>query len=195
MNTLPTFVTHYFEADKGPFRNICDLSDQEIETVIEAEKDADTAFNRFALGSDFFGIRRAADDLLIEKYKEKFRSKPKIRPYFAILGAFDRTLTMYRNGRSIQISISLFSPEHITFMYPDHFHFVWSKGLLQPEFPYCYERFHDLLFTYADLPEAAEIYHFYERIADARRRGMWAGSYIEAHIWDPDVKVRAAANS
>jgi hypothetical protein len=37
---LPGFVTHYFEADKGPFRNICDLSEQEIESVIEAEKHA-----------------------------------------------------------------------------------------------------------------------------------------------------------
>jgi hypothetical protein len=56
MSSLPTFLTHYFEADKSPFRNICDLSDEEIESVIETEKDADTAFNRFALGLDFFTI-------------------------------------------------------------------------------------------------------------------------------------------
>jgi hypothetical protein len=129
MSSLPAFLTHYFEADKGPFRNICDLSDEEIESVIEAEKDADTAFNRFALGPDFFKIRRAADNLLIEKYTEKFGVKPQIRPYFAVLGNFDRTMTMYRDGRSVSISISLLSPEHVTFMYPDHFHLVWSKGL------------------------------------------------------------------
>jgi hypothetical protein len=82
MSSLPGFLTHYFEADKGPFRNICDLPDQEI----EAEKHAGTAFNRFALGPNFFKIRRAADDLLIEKYTEKFGVKPQIRPYFAVLG-------------------------------------------------------------------------------------------------------------
>jgi hypothetical protein len=31
---LPNFVTHYFESDKGPFRNICDLSDAEIASII-----------------------------------------------------------------------------------------------------------------------------------------------------------------
>ena len=33
---------------------------------------AETAFNRFALDSDFFKLRRPADDLLVEKYAETF---------------------------------------------------------------------------------------------------------------------------
>jgi len=72
MSSLCNFLTHYFEADKGPFLNICDLSDEQIESVIVAEKDAETPFNRFALGPDFFKLRRSADDLLIEKYTAKF---------------------------------------------------------------------------------------------------------------------------
>jgi hypothetical protein len=67
MSRLPTFLTHYFEADKGPFRNICDMSEQEMRALIETEKNAPTAFNRFALGEKFFRLRRLADDLLIEK--------------------------------------------------------------------------------------------------------------------------------
>jgi len=58
-------LTHYYEAERGPFRNICDLPDEEVDRLIAAEKSADTAFNRFALGRDFFKIRRAADDFLI----------------------------------------------------------------------------------------------------------------------------------
>ena len=190
MYGLCSFLTHYFEADKGPFRNICDLSDEQIEFIIEAEKGAETAFNRFALGSDFFKLRRAADDLLVEKYAEKFGVKPRIRPFFAVLGAFDRTTSMYRDGRSIRIRISLLSPEHVTFMYPDHFHLAWSKGLFLPEVPYSCEPFHDLLLTYAELPEAIRTYHLDARIEEAKRRGMWTYSYIEAHIWDPDIKVK-----
>jgi hypothetical protein len=48
MHGLCRFLTHYFETDKGPFRNICDLSDEQIEFIIETEKGAETAFNRFA---------------------------------------------------------------------------------------------------------------------------------------------------
>jgi hypothetical protein len=69
MSSLCNFLTHYFEADKGPFLNICDLSDEQIESIIAAEKDAETPFNRFALGLDFFKLRRAADDFLIQKYR------------------------------------------------------------------------------------------------------------------------------
>ena len=189
MSSLCNFLTHYFEADKGPFLNICDLSDEQIESIVAAEKDAETPFNRFALGREFFKLRRAADDLLIQKYTEKFGRRPKIRPYFAVLGSFDRTMGMYRDGRSIQISISLLSSDHVTFMYPDHFHLVWIKGLFLPETPYCYQPFHDLLFTYAELPEAMRTYNLDARIEEAKRRDMWTCSYIEAHIWDPDIKL------
>jgi hypothetical protein len=190
MSSLCNFLTHYFEADKGPFLNICDLSDERIDSIIAAEKDAETPFNRFALGPDFFKLRRFADDLLIEKYAEKFDAKPKIRPYFAVLGSFDRTMGMYRHGRSIQIDVSLLTPEDLTFTYPDHFDMVWSKGLLLPESPYCYQPFHDLLFTYAELPEAMKTYNLHARIEEAKRRGLWTCSYIEAHIWDPDIKLK-----
>ncbi|HEY0793925.1 MAG TPA: hypothetical protein VGD78_22875 [Chthoniobacterales bacterium] len=195
MTNLPSFLTHYFEADKGPFRNICDLPDPEVEAVIEAEKNAPTTFNRFALGANFFKLRRAADDLLIEKYAEKFGVRPKIRPYFATLGEFDRTRTMYREGRSLQISLSDLSPLQVTFMYPDHFHLVWSKGLFRPDFPYTHEPFHELLFTYAELPEAIKVHQFDRRIAEANRYGRWVSSYIEAHVWDPDIPSKVNAGT
>jgi hypothetical protein len=76
---IPSFLTHYYEAERGPFKNICDLSDDELDGLISVEKNADTAFNRFVLGRDFFKIRRAADNLLIEKYSEKFGFAPQTR--------------------------------------------------------------------------------------------------------------------
>jgi hypothetical protein len=187
---LPAFLTHYFEADKGPFRNICDLEDDELALVIAAEREASTAFNRFALGPDFFKIRRAADDLLIEEYREKFGVAPSTRPFFAVLGTFDRTLTMFRDGRSLQIELDLLAPEHVTFMYPDHFNLVWSKGIFTPDFSYTYRSYHELLFTYAELPAAFAVHRFDELIAQARRQGMWVCSYLEAHIWDSEIRRR-----
>ena len=189
MYGLSRFLTHYFEADKGPFRNICDLSDEQIELIIEAEKGAETAFNRFALGSDFFKLRRAADDLLVEKYAEKFGVKPRIRP-FRRFGSFRSNHEHVSRWQKHSDQNLLLSPEHVTFMYPDHFHLAWSKGLFLPEVPYSCEPFHDLLLTYAELPVAIRTYHLDARIEEAKRRGMWTHSYIEAHIWDPDIKVK-----
>jgi hypothetical protein len=48
---IPSFLTHYYEAERGPFKNICDLSDDELDGLISVEQDADTAFNRFARSS------------------------------------------------------------------------------------------------------------------------------------------------
>ena len=190
---IPSFLTHYYEAERGPFKNVCDLSEEELDHLISAEKDAETAFNRFAVGKDFFKIRRAADDLLIEKYREKFGVMPASRPFYAVLGEFDRTLSMYRDGRSIRLEISQFAREEVTFMYPDHFVLVWSRRLYAPppalfgSSAYTYEPVHDCLFTYDELPEAFRTYSFESRIAQAKQKELWVSSYIEAHIWDPDI--------
>jgi hypothetical protein len=192
---IPSFLTHCYEAERGPFKNICDLSDDELDGLISVEKDADTAFNRFSLGRNFFKIRRAADDLLIEKYREKFGFAPHTRPFYAVLGDFDRTSSMYRNGKGVRIDLSRLSRQQVTFMYPDHFVLVWSKGLFPPPpalFPppyfYSYEPFHDLLLTYDELPEAVRTYSIDSRIARAKQLNMWVSSYVEAHIWDPDIR-------
>jgi hypothetical protein len=58
---LPNYITHYFEAEHGPFQNICDLNDHEVEKLVHEEKNARTAFNRFAMGPDFLTWRREAD--------------------------------------------------------------------------------------------------------------------------------------
>jgi hypothetical protein len=192
---IPSFLTHYYEAERGPFKNICDLAGDDLDRLISAEKDAGTTFNRFALGREFFEIRRAADNLLIEKYSKKFGFAPQTRPFYAVLGEFERTSSMYRDGRSLRINLARLPREHVTFMYPAHFALVWSRGLFAPPpslfpAPYSYscEPFHDLLFTYDELPEAVCTYCFDARITRAKQLNMWVSSYIEAHIWDPDIQ-------
>ena len=118
------------------------------------------------------------------------------RPFYAVLGEFDRTLSMYRDGRSIRLDISRLSREQVTFMYPDHFVLVWSSGLYPPPpalfgcHTYSHEAVHDCLFTSDELPEAFRIYSLDDRIATAKRKGLWVSSYIEAHIWDPDIREK-----
>ncbi|MDQ8187137.1 hypothetical protein [Pelagicoccus sp. SDUM812002] len=33
LDPIPEYITHYFERTAGPFRNICDLDDVEIEKI------------------------------------------------------------------------------------------------------------------------------------------------------------------
>jgi len=192
--SLPTHISHYFEAEYGPFLNICDLQDDEVATLIEREKDADTAFNRFAMGEEFFSWRRSADDLLIRKYAEKFGFRPKRRPFFAILGDFDRTMTMFRDGRRLSLELSEFSEEEVTFMYPDHSHLTTLYGADVPHLFYQPHHMPDELFwgqlyTYQELCEDYQSSRIAESIEKHLERNGWAGCYVEAHIWCRDIRA------
>lgn len=79
---LPNHVSHYFERDYGPLLNICNLSADETRCIIESESDADTGFNRFSYGQDFFDFRKLADDLLLKLYSKKFARRPERRPFY-----------------------------------------------------------------------------------------------------------------
>jgi hypothetical protein len=90
--------------------------------------------------------------------------------------------------------MSRFSREQVTFMYPDHFVLVWSKGLYPPppalfgSSTYSYELVHECLFTYDELRAAFLTYSFENRIAQSREHDLWVSSYIEAHVWDSDIR-------
>ena len=192
--SLPIHITHYFEAEYGPFLNICDLDDDGVTKLIESEKNSKTAFNRFAMGNDFLKWRRSADELLIRAYTEKFGFKPKHRPYFAVLGNFDKTLTMFREGRSLSIDVSEFTEDEITFMYPDHAHLTKHYGA---DVPHLFYQPHHLpgqifwgqLYTYRELLAEYESSRIAEFIAKHIEKDGWAGCYVEAHIWCRDERT------
>ena len=57
----PVHVSHYFEKEYGPLLNICDLDSEQKSQIIHREKSAETGFNRFSLGNDFFSFRLLAE--------------------------------------------------------------------------------------------------------------------------------------
>ena len=198
---LPDHITHYFEADYGPFRNICDLSVQEACAIVRAEETAPTEFNRFARGADFLAWPREADDLLIRAYSEKFGFSPEGRPFFALLGSFDKTLTMFREGRKIEINLSEFSKHELTFMYPDHAHLITVCSseapalFYQPPPDWSRESFWARLFTLEELRQEYSRLGIDKMIQSHKEKDGWAGCYVEAHIWRRSLGNRETETS
>lgn len=192
---IPTFITHYFERDRGPFLNICDLPNDELKNLVANERESETAFNRFALGPDFIEWRLAADDLLIRAYHDKFGFLPIGRPYFAVLGEFDKTLTMFRQGDRIVLNLADFEDHEVTFMYPDHAHLTSYYGA---EVPHLFfqphhmpnERFWGQLYTFQELSADFESSRISKWIEEHLQRDGWAGCYVEAQIWCRDHRTR-----
>lgn len=183
MNPIPTYLTHYYESEYGPFRNICDLPESEWDAIIEKEKDSVTDFNRFAIGREFFRNRCEADDLLIQLYERKFGRVPNGRPTYATLGSFDQTGRMYRHPQKLEFSLSVFKEDEVTFIYEDHGHLGWTLGSQsRPEW-FEEREYHSMIFSKSELTDAFEKYRLSERIESARKAKKWVSSYLEAHIW------------
>jgi len=142
------------------------------------------------MGDTFMKWRRSADDCLIRLYKERFGVTPAKRPFFALLGEFDKTLTMFRDGQKVRFDVSEFEEFEITFMYPDHSHLTKEYN---QSVPHLFFQRRDLegahfwgkLYTYKELQEnyvTDGIGHYIQRYLNA---DGWAGCYVEAHVWKP----------
>lgn len=183
MKTIPNYITHYFERERGPFKNICDLSKDAWAKLIEEEKGFEIPFNRFNMGESFFLDRCESDDLLIDLYAQKFGQEAKQRPFYATLGSFDRTGDLYRSPEKIEFPISMFEDHEATFIYEDHSHLGWLRGSQKQPDWFEVRDYHCRLFTYSELAEAFERFRFFERISSALRNDKWVSAYVEAHIW------------
>jgi hypothetical protein len=192
---LESYVSHYFERDYGPFKNICNLRPEERKKIIEREALSTTGLNRSDYGEDFFDFRKLADDLTLRCYEEKFGFSPKCRPFFGVLGDADVVGGLYRNPSKIHIDISIFDESELTFMFPDHFHLVWYYGAKvknhyavrtddfnTPE----KRRFLGKMYTYREIQEELDSSGIGEHLKSWRKKNVWH-RYLEALIWTDKV--------
>ncbi len=192
-----TQVSHYFEKEAGPFLNICDLDSPQRSQIIRREELAETGFNRFSHGEEFFDFRLLADDLLLELYESKFGKRPDRRPFYGVLGEADVVGGLYRDPYKINIPIEEFASDELTFMFPDHFHLVsfmkrgGGRKMFGIQLPADYTEFEfpyfGKLMTYEELREGLYELKIDQRLEVERGKNNWY-RYVEAQIWsDPET--------
>ena len=193
----PIHVNHYFEREYGPFLNICDLDPEQRNQIIHREKNADTGFNRFSFGYEFFKFRLLADDLLLDLYETKFGKRPARRPFYGVLGEADVVGGLYRDPYKIRMPVAEFDADELTFMCPDHFHLVsfmkrgGGKKMFGSQVPENYSEsefpYFGKLMTYEELCEASDELKIGQYLETQRRQKCWY-RYIETQIWsDPEI--------
>lgn len=110
----PTFLSHYYEATDGPFRNLSDLP----------EADAQAVLARIRLAGDRFASRRK-DDYLVMRCELELRvhtlfiakgGRPRqSRPHYFVLGACPCALTWYPHSCELCIPPAAFNAENVSF--------------------------------------------------------------------------------
>ncbi len=175
---LPDFLSHYYEAANGPFRNLSDLPPDEAERLQASLR---TAGNVFASkrADDYLTIRRDLETRVREAFIRRGGCPRRARPHYMILGACPWLLSWYREGQELRVPLSAFDPAIVSFTYGDTFPAMrYQDG----------KATRGQIYTLADLPTLVEQFGLpQEENADGK---LGPDRYIEAQVWD-DAPIRA----
>lgn len=172
MATIPDFLSHYYEAAQGPFRNLSDLAYDEAEAVLNQLRSAGGTFAS-ARTDDYLIIRRGLELQVRRLFVAKGGSPKRLHPHYMILGSCPWLLQWYRQGRELRIPLSAFDVGSISFTYGDTF----PAMRYQDGKPY-----RGQVFTVAELPAIIAAYGL-PQIWNAEGL-LGPDRYIEAQIWD-----------
>jgi hypothetical protein len=177
MITLPDFLSHYYDAACGPFRNLSDLPLVEAERVQAELRERGGTFAS-QRNADYLSIRRMLEDRVREAFIEKGGKPERVRPHYLIVGSCPWVQTWYANGCELRIPLANFAPTIVSFTYGDTF----PAMRYQDGKPY-----RGQVYTLAELPDlVAEFGLPQEWNADG---SGGPDRYIEAQVWS-DTPLR-----
>ena len=111
---LPDVVTHIYDPERGAFRNLCGLPDDEAGSILAAI----AASGRRAIKPNYLSRRRATEAWLLSERTRKLGPSRLSHPIYFFLGDFGDGADPSRPA-SIVLPLAAFSEEMVTFTYPD----------------------------------------------------------------------------
>ena len=170
--TYPGFLSHYYEASKGPFLNLSDFSLEEGESVLdEIRRQGEVFASRRS--EDYLQIRRGLEDQVRQMFIAKGGKPVRQRPHYMILGACPWLIDWYKDGRELRVPLAAFRPEIVSFTYGDTF----PAMRRQDGKPY-----RGQVYTLAELPTLIRLHGLPQ---DWNPNGEFGfDRYIEAQVWD-----------
>ena len=169
---IPDFLSHYYENSAGPFSNLSMLPLEQAEQILEEIR---RNGNRFASqrSSDYLTKRLELERRIRERFEEK-GGRPKLRqPHYMILGTCAWLKGWYVDGQELQIKLTLFPKECVSFTYGDSFPAMNYKDG---------KPYRGQVYVMSELREIIKQYGLPQEWNSDGRGGP--ERYIEAQIWD-----------
>ena len=126
---ISMYLYHYFDKKRGPFLSLSDLSDDQVQKLINNYRAEDKSSGmKTVVGSVYsdenIGIRRNQEYMTRTTFIEKGGKPVRQFPYYMILGNDDPSFQKglegwYHYGESIKIPVEEFDMATISFTYGD----------------------------------------------------------------------------
>jgi hypothetical protein len=176
-------LTHYYHEDDRPFQTLLSLSDEAaLEVISSFQERAEAVYQRFNNPVEYLRNRRVTEDWLRDEFVKK-GGQPIIKypKYFVI----DRAgwIEDGYDGKSkiVQIPLSTFHPDRISFTYPDSMISYWLNS--QPGLDFYHSEYHGKVFGLSEIYEIIEKFGIPNREweTDSTRK---YDLFIEAQVWE-----------
>lgn len=174
IDPIPGFLTHYYEAARGPFRSLSTLSPADAERLQAAIRASGQGFASQRT-PDYLSIRRDLEQNIRALFVARGGQPMRDTPHYMILGACEWVKTWYADGRVVRVPLDRFDPTTVSLTYGDSF----------PAMRYDDAKpWRGCVYTLAELPEIVGLYGLPQ---------VWnpdgAGGpdrYIEAQVWSDE---------
>ena len=176
-------LTHYHHLNDRPFQTLSSLSDEAALIAISSLQERNGAvYQRFSEPVKYLSQRRETENWLRDEFVKK-GGQPSVKypQYFVI----DRSAWIEEgyNGQSkaVQLPISAFNPDRVSFTYPDSMISYWLKS--QTEQAFYHPQYHGKVFGLSEIDRVIDLYGIPDREwqTDLTRK---YDLFIEAQVWE-----------
>jgi hypothetical protein len=171
---IPDFLSHYYEARRGPFLNLSDLPLEEAEVLLQRIRQEGVIFAS-KRAADYIKIRRGLEEQVRELFVAKGGKPRRARPHYMILGSCPWVESWYVEGCELRIPLVDFDPAIVSFTYGDTF----PAMRFQDGKPY-----RGQVYTLNELPDLVRGHGLPQEWNAQGQHGP--DRYIEAQVWDDE---------
>lgn len=169
------YLYHYYEAKRGPFKNLSALPVAEAQAIMKALQEENTVFAS-KRADDYLPIRLELEQRARAYFIQKGGKVKNKFPHYMTLGPCDWLKQWYNEGHELKIHIEQFNPETLSFTYGDLFPTMRFKD----DKPY-----REQVYTIHEIKDVINQYGWPQQWNREGQKGP--ERYIEVQVWDDEV--------
>jgi hypothetical protein len=179
------FLTHYYDRADRPFQSLSALSDRHaLKTISNLQQRNGLVYRRFKNPENYLKFRHETETWLRNEFIDKGGNPASIYPYYFVINRSIWIEEGYnRNFNKLEIPISDFDPQQISFTYPDSIVSYWLKTQIDKD--YYQPEYHGQVFLLDEILKLVDRFGIPDREWQTQSHRKY-DLFIEAQVWNID---------